>query len=103
MPSSVKGERLLAGLGVQAALDRGEPLVLTGPTYELRKEPETHVRLAFLRDDEGRIAVGYARLEGVEWKLVEHEPFTMRALGYYERRLKRLGDRTDTKDRRADW
>jgi hypothetical protein len=103
MPSSVKGDRQLAALGVQAAVVRGERLVLTGPIYTLRKDPETKVRLVFLRDDEKRIAVGYARLEGSEWCAVEHEPFTMRAFGYYERRLKRIGDRVDAKDRQTDW
>jgi len=102
MPTSVKGERLLASLGVQAALDQGDELVFSGPTYELRKEPGVHVRLVFLRD-EGRIAVGYARCDGKDWSPVEHEPFSMRALGYYERRLKRIGDRVDARVRQADW
>ncbi len=103
MPSSVKGERQLAALGVQAALDRGDRLVFAGPIYTLRKDPEAKVRLVFLRDEEKRIAVGYARLEGNDWYPVEHEPFTMRAFGYYERRLKRIGDRVDPKDRQTDW
>ena len=102
MPSSVKGERLLASLGIQAALDQGDELVFSGPLYELRKEPGVQVRLVFLRDDENRIAVGYAQRDQDEWRPVEHEPFTMRALGYYERRLKRIGDRVDTRDRQPD-
>lgn len=89
---SVKSERILKQLGVRAAFERGEQLVLVGPTYELRKEPGIHVRLAFLRDDEGRLCVGYASGAAGEWKPAESEPFSSRALGYYERRLKRIGE-----------
>jgi hypothetical protein len=103
MASSVKGDRLLSSLGVLPALDRGDALAFSGPIYELRKEPGIQVRLVFLRDDENRVAVGYARREGNDWEAVEHEPFTMRALGYYERRLKRIGDRVDPRDRKTDW
>jgi hypothetical protein len=88
---SVKSQRLLDKLGVPAALARGETLVLTGPTYELVKDPGIHVRLAFLRDEEHRLCVGYATNDSGEWEAVESEPFSMRALGYYERRLKRIG------------
>lgn len=94
---------MLAALGVQAALDAGDELVFTGPVYELRKEPGIHVRLVFLRDEEKRIAVGYARREDKDWTPVEYEPFSMRALGYYERRLKRIGDRSERKDRERHW
>ena len=89
---SVKAQRLLDKLGVPAAFARGETLVLVGPTYELVKDPGIHVRLAFLRDDEGRLCVGYASDDGGAWQPVESEPFSMRALGYYERRVKRIGD-----------
>ena len=89
---SSKSERLLQQLGVPKAFERGETLVLVGPTYELRKEPGIRVRLAFLHDDENRLCVGYASDDGGEWHVVDSEPFSMRALGYYERRLKRIGD-----------
>jgi hypothetical protein len=92
MQSSVKSQRLLKQLGVLAAFERGEALVLVGPTYALRKEPDVRIRLAFLRDDEQRVCVGYASNGGGAWQVVESEPFAMRALGYYERRLKRIGD-----------
>jgi hypothetical protein len=89
---SVKSERILKQLGVAKAFARGATLVLVGPTYELRKDPGTCVRLAFLHDGEGRLCVGYASNDGGEWQAIESEPFSMRALGYYERRLKRLGE-----------
>jgi hypothetical protein len=89
---SVKSQRILDQLGVPAALARGEALVLVGPTYTLRKEPSTTVRLAFLRDEDRRLCVGYARNDGSVWAAVEFEPFSLRALGYYERRLKRVGE-----------
>jgi hypothetical protein len=92
MLSSVKSQRLLKQLGVFAAFADGEELVLVGPTYELRKEPGTRVRLAFLYDDEQRLCVGCARDDGGEWRVTESEPFSARALAYYQRHLKRTGD-----------
>jgi len=89
---SVKSRRVLDKLGVTAALARGESLVLVGPTYELLKAPGTHVRLAFTRDADGRLSVGYASDAGGEWCSAESETFSLRALGYYERRLKRIGE-----------
>lgn len=91
MERSIKAERLLERLGVMKALERGENLVLVGPTYELRKDPGIRVRMAFLRGSEGQLCVGYANDEE-GWQPVEFEPFSLRALGYYERRLKRIGD-----------
>ena len=89
---SVKSERILKQLGVTRAFEQGETLVLVGPTYALRKDPGIKVRLAFLHDDEGRLCVGYASDDGGEWQAVESEPFSLRALGYYQRYLKRTGD-----------
>lgn len=89
---STKSARILRQLGVTKAFEHGETVVLVGPTYELRKDPGIKVRLAFLHDDEGRVCVGYARDDGGDWQLVESEPFSQRGLGYYERRLKRIGD-----------
>ena len=91
MEHSIKSDRVLRRLGVSAALARGERLVPVGPTYELRKDPGIHVRLIFLHDDTGRLCVGYASDDSGAWEPVESEPYSMRALGYYERRLKRIG------------
>ena len=101
MDRSVKAQRLLEKLGVPKALARGETLVLVGPTYELVKDPGIHARLAFLRDDEGRLCVGYASDDSGAWEPVESEPFSMRALGYYERRITRIGAFVPPDDRRA--
>jgi len=92
MVRSAKSERMLKQLGVAKAFERGERLVLVGPTYELRKDPGIRVRLAFLHDDEGRLCVGCASNEGGQWQAIDSKPFSLRALGYYERRLKRIGD-----------
>ena len=92
MPRSAKSARILKQLGVAKAFERGDTLVLVGPTYELRKDPGIKVRLAFLHDEEGRLCVGYASDDGGDWQPVESEPFSLRALGYYERRLKRIGE-----------
>ena len=96
---SVKSQRLLQKLGVPAAFARGETLVLVGPTYEMVKQPGIHVRLAFLHDDEGRLCVGYASNDSGAWEPAEAEPFSARALGYYERRLKRIGEFVKDSDR----
>ncbi len=92
MLPSKKLQRQLQQWGVPAAFERGEPLVLVGPAYELRKEPGAKVRLAFLHDTEGRLCVGYADDREGEWRAVEFEPLSWRALGYYQRRVKRLGE-----------
>jgi hypothetical protein len=89
---SAKSERILKELGVAEGFERGDTLVLTGPTYELRKDPGVCARLAFLYDDEHRLCIGYARDDDGEWRVVEYEPFSLRALGYYQRHLKRKGD-----------
>ena len=97
---STKSARILKELGVAKAFERGDKLVLVGPTYELRKEPGIRVRLAFLHDDEGRLCFGYASDDGGDWQPVDSEPFSRRALGYYERRLKRIGEFVVAADRR---
>ncbi len=101
MAPSVKAQRFLDKLGVPAAFARGETLVLAGPLYELVKDPGIHVRLAFLRDDEGRLCVGYASDDGGDWRAVDSEPLSMRALGYYERRLKRIAAFVESSGRHA--
>jgi hypothetical protein len=88
---SVKSQRMLKALGVPGAFERGEQLVLVGRTYELRKDPGIKVRLAFLHDADARLCVGYAE-DRNGWHAVEFEPFSLRALGYYQRRVKRIGD-----------
>jgi hypothetical protein len=97
---SVKSQRTLKGLGVLGALERGEQLVLVGRTYELRKEPGVKIRLAFLHDADARLCVGYAE-DRNGWQAVEFEPFSMRALGYYQRRVKRIGDVIEERLRRG--
>ncbi len=92
MLPSKKLQRQLQQWGVPAAFERGEQLVLVGATYELRKDPGANVRLAFLHDTEGRLCVGYADDRGGEWRAVEFEPLSWRALGYYQRRMRRIGD-----------
>jgi hypothetical protein len=92
MQHSVKSERLLKQLGVLEAIDGGHRFVVVGPTYELRDDPGIRARMAFLRDDEGRLCVGYATRDAEEWEVAAHEPYSLRAFGYYERRLKRIGD-----------
>lgn len=101
--NSARGQHQLTELGVIAALDDGDPLVRRGPVYELRKEPGVFVQLAFLRDDENRVLVGYARRENDDWIAADCELYSLRALGYWERRLKRIGDRVVQKDRNARW
>ncbi len=96
MQHSVKSERLLKQMGVLRALADGHRLVLVGPTYELRDGPGIRARMAFLRDDDGRLCVGYATDDAGEWEVVAHEPYSLRAFGYYERRLKRIGDFVQT-------
>lgn len=91
-PLSVKSQRQLQRLGVLAALGRGEAPVLAGPIYASRREPAVRLRLAFLYDDERRLCVGTARDDGSGWRVVDAEPFSLRALGYYQRHLKRTGE-----------
>jgi hypothetical protein len=98
MERSVKAERVLQRLGVMRAFERGEQLVLVGPTYELRKDPGIKARMVFLRDRDGQLCIGYAN-DDDGWQPVEFEPFSLRALGYYQRRLKRIGAvATDDRD-----
>ena len=92
MQLSVKAQRALQHLGVWAALQRGEQLVLAGPVFELRKQPGIHARLAFVRDEQQRLCVGTATDAGGSWHLDDSEPFSLRALGYQQRHLKRIGD-----------
>jgi hypothetical protein len=85
-PLSVKSQRWLRAARIEESLAAGETLVPIGRRYRLRDGQLA--TLAFARDDEHRLCVGYAVDEG-EWVMVESEPFSARALGYYERWLKR--------------
>ncbi len=93
----LKAQRLLDQLGAGSAFKRGARRVAVGPVYELRKEPGILARLVFEKE-EGVLNVGYATLDGDTWEVSEIEPFSLRSLGYYERRLKRLGDFAENRD-----
>jgi len=89
---SLKTQRWLDETGVEEKLAAGATIVPVGRTYRLRDGQLA--TLAFIRDDEGRICVGYAVDEG-SWVMVEAEPYTARSFGYYQRWLKRhreIGD-----------
>jgi hypothetical protein len=88
---SIKSDKLLQKLGVVQAFAHGDAIAHVGPVYELRKQPGSYVQLIFTHDDEKRICVGYAQHEGESWNIAECEPYSMRSLGYWERRLKRIG------------
>lgn len=85
---SVKSRRLLEEWGIEKALRSGAEVVPVGPPY--RTEGGEQARLVFTRDDEGRLCVGLAVARAEKWEVLEAEPFSSRALGYYQRRLKRL-------------
>ena len=86
---SVKSERLLGRWKIEEELARGARLVAVGPVYRL---PDgSAARLAFARDEERGISVGYA-VEGTGgWVMEDSDPYSARSLGYYQRRLKRVG------------
>lgn len=90
---SIKSRRLLEGWGVERALAEGANLVPVGPTCELADGRTA--RLAFTRDDEGRLCVGYAADKGGEWELIDSRPYAARTLGYFRRRLRRASRRED--------
>lgn len=88
---SVKATRLLARLGVEHELDAGKSLVTVEPTYLL--SDGRSARLAFERNEEQQLCVGYAVDSDGKWEMQEAERFSLRTLGYYQRRLKRIGER----------
>lgn len=93
---SVKSRRLLDRWGVTKELAEGAGVVAVGPAY--RFEHGSLVRLAFVRDQEGRLCVGCA-LEGAGgWEMQEFEPYSARTLGYYQRHLRRKGMRESPHD-----
>jgi hypothetical protein len=95
---SVKTDRLLARLGVEKELDSGKRLVALEPTFLL--SDERSARLAFERDEEGQLCVGYAIDCDGQWEMQEAERFSIRTLGYYQRRLKRIGEKEQLEE---DW
>ena len=97
---SVKATRLLARLGVEDELDAGENLVTVEPTFLLFDGRSA--RLAFERDAERQLCVGYAIDKDGTWEMHEAEPFSMRTLGYYQRRLRRIGER-EPRPGEEDW
>lgn len=86
---SVKSERLLGLWKVEEGLANGAPLVAVGPVYRL--DDGTAARLAFMRDVEHGLCVGYAVERGGKWAMQDSDPYSARSLGYYQRRLKRIG------------
>lgn len=84
---------MLEEMGVTRAFARGDRFLLVGPVYTLREQPETRIRMVFARSAERVIEIGYASADAsAPWRIVESEPYTMRSYGYYQRRLKRIGD-----------
>jgi hypothetical protein len=88
---SVKSARVLESWGVERTLDAGARIAPVGSLYLLGDGRPA--RLAFARDEEGRLCVGYAVESAGRWEWEEGEPFSARSLGYYQRRLKRIGRR----------
>ncbi|MCX8073927.1 MAG: hypothetical protein N3C12_16045 [Candidatus Binatia bacterium] len=86
---SVKSDRTLSQLGVVARLASGEQVVAVGTWYQLREQDRV-VSLAFTLDGD-ELCVGYAAQQGERWQPVEMEPYSLRALGYWQRWLKRHG------------
>ena len=93
---SVKSARLLDGWGIERTLAGGAKLALVGLTYELGDGRVT--RVAFHRDDEQRLCVGYAVERDGHWEIEESEPFSTRALGYYQRYIRRKRARVPDED-----
>jgi hypothetical protein len=86
---SIKSLRQLRAWRIEETLAAGNQVVPVGRRYRLRDGALG--TLAFARDEEGRLCVGYAFDEG-GWTMVESEPFSARTLGYYQRWLKRHGE-----------
>ncbi len=50
-------------------------------------------RLAFSRGSESELCVGLALERSGRWEVEEAEPYSARSLGYYQRWLRRHGER----------
>jgi hypothetical protein len=90
---SVKSLRVLRGWGVEETLAAGTTVVPVGPAYRLADGRA--VRLAFTRDEEGRLCVGYGEKLDSRWDLLDSRPYSARALAYCQRRLRRIGYREE--------
>jgi hypothetical protein len=97
---SVKSLRVLEAWGIERAMANGAVVVPVGPAYCL--SDGRAASLAFTRDEEGRMCVGYATREGEEWKVIDLRPYSARTLGYFRRRLRRVGRREDELDDHGD-
>ena len=87
---SVKSRRIIEQWGVERALAQGATVVPVGGVYRL---PEgSAARLVFLRDEMQRLCVGYAIERDGQWVVERADPYSARTLGYYRRRLKRIGE-----------
>lgn len=88
---SVKSRRLLREWGVDQARAAGVKVIPVGPIYRTVAGGDT--TLVFTTDDAGRLCVGYALAGEDGWVVEEAEPYSARTLGYYQRRLRRMGAR----------
>ena len=89
---SIHAQRMLRDWEVEKKLkEHPEEPVTLEPDYRLKTGEIA--RISFRRDAEGRICVGYALERGGDWVVDDDEPFSLRSLGYYQRRLKRHGRR----------
>ena len=88
---SVKSERLLERWGVERLLADGAAVAAVGPAYDLRDGDRA--RLAFARGSDGELCIGVAIERDGRWTMEEGEPYSARTLGYYQRWLKRHGER----------
>jgi hypothetical protein len=93
---SVKSLRLLEAWGVERAMANGAAVVPVGRAYYLADGRAAW--LAFTRDEEGRMCVGYAARNEDEWEVIDIRPYSARTLGYFRRRLRRVGRREDELD-----
>ena len=87
---SAKSRRVIEQWGVERALAQGATVVPVGWVYRL---PDgSAARLVFLRDETKRLCVGYAIEHDGQWVVQQADPYAARTLGYYRRRLKRIGE-----------
>ena len=95
---SLKSRRFLERWNVENSLTAGLPVLAVGATYYAA---DSVLKLAFIRDEEGRICVGLAEDRGGTWEILDCRPYSARTLAYAQRRLKRVGRRRDLSE--GDW